>query len=82
MKAVVVEIKNGKAAVLAPDGAINFIKNNNYSPGQYLDTDTAPLSVRTTKYIILTMIERIDINIYVNPPIPFLVTYCSAGSLV
>lgn len=51
MKAVVVEIKNGKAAVLAPDGAINFIKNNNYSPGQYLDTDTAPLSVRTTKYI-------------------------------
>ncbi len=42
MKAVVLELKGNKAAVLAPDGAVNFIKNKNYSVGQLLDIDTAP----------------------------------------
>ena len=41
MKAVVVELKDGRAAVLAPDGAVNFIKDENYTVGQFLDIDTA-----------------------------------------
>ncbi len=42
MKAVVLELKGDKAAVLAPDGAVNFIKNNNYRVGQLLDEDVMP----------------------------------------
>ncbi len=42
MKAVVLELKGDKAAVLAPDGAVNFIKNNNYQVGQLLDEDVMP----------------------------------------
>ena len=51
MKAVVVELKNGRAAVLAPDGAVNFIKDNDYSVGQLLDIDTAPVLQKTAAYV-------------------------------
>ena len=51
MKAVVVELKDGRAAVLAPDGAVNFIKDENYTVGQFLDIDTAPVPVKLADYV-------------------------------
>ncbi|MCR4908250.1 MAG: hypothetical protein K5985_05410 [Lachnospiraceae bacterium] len=50
-KAVVIGIKEGRAAVLAPDGAINFIKDRNYRLGQKLDIDTSPVPVKTVKFV-------------------------------
>ena len=50
MKSVVVELKDGKAAVLAPDGAVNFIKDENYRVGQLLDINTAPVPVRLSDH--------------------------------
>jgi hypothetical protein len=43
MKAVIVEIKNGNAAVLSDDGCIKTIKNNNYEIGQVIQISSPKL---------------------------------------